>query len=103
LGLIANLGRLDGAEVGPADELPSWNIDLDGDGDGIVAWQVWSDDLVDTFLRARVVRRDGTLGQPRNMGTGSSPVVAVAPSGNVRLTLWSGVQDVTQLLLWTRA
>jgi hypothetical protein len=102
LGPVARLGRMNGPEPVSGGELPSWSIDVDDDGDGVLAWEVWSDDLVDTFVRTRVVRRDGSFGRPRDLGTGAAPVVAVAPAGAARLTMWSDVRDDTQLLLWTR-
>jgi hypothetical protein len=103
LGPVSGLGRMDGPELPSGLELPSWSIDLDNDGDGVLAWEVWSNDLVDTFVRTRVIRRDGSFGGPRDLGTGGTPVVAVAPAGTARLTLWCDVPEITQLLLWTRA
>ena len=94
---------MDGPVLGCCYELPSWGIDVDDDGDGVLAWEVWSWDLVDSFVRSRVVRRDGSFGQTRNLSIGLSPIVAVAPGGSARVTLWSDVQDETQLLLWTRS
>jgi hypothetical protein len=102
LGPVVRLGRMDGPETPSGGELPSWSIDVDDDGDGVLAWEVWSDDLVDTFVRTRVVKRDGSFGQLRDLGEGAAPVVAVAPGGAARLTMWSDVRDETQLLLWTR-
>ena len=102
LGPVARLGRMDGAELPCCAELPSWSIDVDDDGDGVLAWEVASPELPDVVIRTRVVRRDGSFGRPRDLGTGEAPVVAVAPGGAARLTAWSDVQDDTQLLLWTR-
>jgi hypothetical protein len=70
---------MDGTEHPAGVELPSWSIDVDDDGDGVLAWEVWSADLGDTFVRTRVVRRDGGFNRrPRDLGSGGSPVVAVA-------------------------
>lgn len=102
LGPVVRLGRMDGAVVPVGGELPSWSIDVDDDGDGVLAWEVWSDRLVDSFVRTRVVNRDGSFGRQRDLGRGGAPSVAVAPAGRARLTLWSDVRDETQLLLWTR-
>ena len=102
LGPVVSLGRMDGAVVPVGGELPSWSIDVDDDGDGVLAWEVWSDRLVDSFVRTRVVNRDGSFGRQRDLGRGGAPSVAVAPAGTARLTLWSDVRDDTQLLLWTR-
>lgn len=102
LGPVVRLGRMDGPEMPSGGELPSWSIDVDDDGDGVLAWEVWSKDLVDTFVRTRVVRRDGSFGRLRDLGEGGAPVVAVAQGGAARLTMWSDVRDDTQLLLWTR-
>lgn len=102
LGPVVRLGRMDGPVMPSGGELPSWSIDVDDDGDGVLAWEVWSDRIVDTFVRTRVVNRDGSLGRQRDLGRGGAPSVAVAPAGRARLTLWSDVRDETQLLLWTR-
>jgi len=80
LGPVTNLGRLDGPEPPFGGELPSWSIGLDDDGDGVLAWEVWSDALTDTFVRARVVHRDGTFGPPRDLGgAGGAPMGCGGP------------------------
>ena len=102
LGRVADLGRMDGPEIHGGIELSSWSLDLDDDGDGVLAWEVYRERIVDTIVRTRAVGRDGRFGRARDLGQGGSPAVAVAPRGQARLSLWSDKQDDTQLLLWTR-
>jgi hypothetical protein len=94
LGPVARLGPMDGTEH-QGIVLPSWTIDVDDDGDGVLAWEVWTYDPVDTIVRTQVVRRDGSFSRrPRDLGSGVLPVVAVAPGGVARLTMGHE--------LWTR-
>jgi hypothetical protein len=94
LGPVVRLGPLDGPET-QGIVSPRWTIDVDDDGDGVLAWEVWSYVPFDTTVRTRVIRRDGSFSRrSRDFGSSGDPDVAVAPGGVARLTFGS-------VVLWT--
>jgi hypothetical protein len=102
LGPVQFLGSMTGPYIvgGGQIEAPTWSVQLDDDGDGLLAWEVRSDNLADTLVRAQVITREGHVTGRRGLGRASWPDVALSPGGLARVTTYNDARDVPQVLVW---